>query len=260
MFTMLYEIIPLNLIKIIKDSNHISQIEQKLGFEEQDEINREKKPTGSKSLKALLLQHNIHPNSLTMEWEEELSQLDVISQQDPTTIVAHALLKYNTPPEVLLDQSLKSSPHYESLPFYVYHLIHHLRRNHLDHLPASVREGDHHQVFTQLKSLQQENKSLKEKLERNLVETQNRQSNHVKWENELNSKLKNFREQVRELKTKLQSAETELQSIKQIDPENENISTGLNPEIELTRLNDLEDENIKLKDKVSELVKAMVEW
>jgi chromosome segregation ATPase len=130
----------------------------------------------------------------------------------------------------------------------------------LDHLPASVREGDHHQVFTQLKSLQQENKSLKEKLERNLVETQNRQSNHVKWENELNSKLKNFREQVRELKTKLQSAETELQSIKQIDPENENISTGLNPEIELTRLNDLEDENIKLKDKVSELVKAMVEW
>lgn len=93
------------------------------------------------------------------------------------------------------------------------HQSEYIRHFHREQLTESSSGAERHSLYSACRALHQEVKLLKQTLERTRTESSASQAKHIKWENELNQKLKHYRGLTRDLRAKNYELQTELQAL-----------------------------------------------
>ncbi|KAJ9059442.1 hypothetical protein DSO57_1002021 [Entomophthora muscae] len=169
----------------------------------------------------------------------------------------------NTEEKCLLLHAIRSELYLER--FLRRHQSDYIRRFHREQLTESSSEAERHSLYSTCRALRQEVKLLKELQERQKLEGNASQSKHIKWENELNQKLKYYRELSRDLKAQNSLLQSELQLSKDTVAQKEEIAQKTQAELSSLQYQmetlDLLSSQLKEKERQNEeLSSALLNW
>nr|CAG8470280.1 2959_t:CDS:10 [Entrophospora candida] len=92
--------------------------------------------------------------------------------------------------------------------------LQHIGRLHRDHILDNMAEAERQNLYNTCRTLKSQLKRVQAAFDRQRTETANLKKTKVQWENELNTKLKNYREQEKELKLQMDKTLQELNEAK----------------------------------------------
>ncbi|CAJ0826827.1 4778_t:CDS:2 [Entrophospora sp. SA101] len=92
--------------------------------------------------------------------------------------------------------------------------LQHIGRLHRDHILDNMAEAERQNLYNTCRTLKSQLKRVQAAFDRQRTETANLKKTKVQWENELNTKLKNYREQEKELKLQMDKILQELNEAK----------------------------------------------
>ncbi|KAI9297009.1 hypothetical protein K502DRAFT_141849 [Neoconidiobolus thromboides FSU 785] len=167
--------------------------------------------------------------------------------------------------EIILNENLLLRGELLFETYLCQHQSQYIRKLHRDRILESSTEAERHSLYSTCKTLRNEVKVLKELMERQRVESSASQSKHITWENELNKKVKYYRELCRELKVKNEILAKEMEELKVGDNANTKILQNLEfKENCLNGLSSAIDElKSELKNKevqIQKLTEKIIQW